>query len=182
MQQQISGLGRGGKNQLCSSTANGSKRINVRFCSSGSTHNTSQIFQPAPLMWKWRAFLHIMFFKVKTHQTYIGPVLISVNPFKQMPYFGDKEVEMYQGAVSFWAFLCFCSTKEWWKLTLRLHKCWLLACLRRWWWKTKDLSWSADFPMGWRRWCRQKSDSTMEKVWQGLHSRVCWSNDLLFSL
>ncbi|KAG5264132.1 hypothetical protein AALO_G00272500 [Alosa alosa] len=26
--------------------------------------------------------------------TYIGPVLISVNPFKQMPYFGDKEVEM----------------------------------------------------------------------------------------
>lgn len=33
-------------------------------------------------------------------QTYIGPVLISVNPFKQMPYFGDKEVEMYQGAVS----------------------------------------------------------------------------------
>uniref|UniRef100_A0A8C7UF37 Osteoclast-stimulating factor 1 n=1 Tax=Oncorhynchus mykiss TaxID=8022 RepID=A0A8C7UF37_ONCMY len=32
--------------------------------------------------------------------TYIGPVLISVNPFKQMPYFGDKEVEMYQGAVS----------------------------------------------------------------------------------
>ena len=33
-------------------------------------------------------------------QTYIGPVLISVNPFKQMPYFGDKEVELYQGAVS----------------------------------------------------------------------------------
>ena len=33
-------------------------------------------------------------------QTYIGPVLISVNPFKQMPYFGDKEVEMYQGSVS----------------------------------------------------------------------------------
>uniref|UniRef100_A0A8C5MQ87 Myosin IE n=1 Tax=Leptobrachium leishanense TaxID=445787 RepID=A0A8C5MQ87_9ANUR len=31
--------------------------------------------------------------------TYIGPVLISVNPFKQMPYFGDKEIEMYQGAV-----------------------------------------------------------------------------------
>ena len=33
-------------------------------------------------------------------QTYIGPVLISVNPFKQMPYFTDKEVDMYQGAVS----------------------------------------------------------------------------------
>uniref|UniRef100_A0A671PNJ7 Osteoclast-stimulating factor 1 n=1 Tax=Sinocyclocheilus anshuiensis TaxID=1608454 RepID=A0A671PNJ7_9TELE len=31
--------------------------------------------------------------------TYIGPVLISVNPFKQMPYFGEKEIEMYQGAV-----------------------------------------------------------------------------------
>ncbi|XP_056428430.1 unconventional myosin-Ie isoform X2 [Hyla sarda] len=33
--------------------------------------------------------------------TYIGPVLISVNPFKQMPYFGDKEVEMYQGAAPY---------------------------------------------------------------------------------
>jgi len=33
-------------------------------------------------------------------QTYIGPVLISVNPFKPMPYFSDKEVEIYQCAVS----------------------------------------------------------------------------------
>ncbi|KAK1158184.1 unconventional myosin-Ie isoform X1 [Acipenser oxyrinchus oxyrinchus] len=33
--------------------------------------------------------------------TYIGPVLISVNPFKQMPYFGEKEVEMYQGAAPY---------------------------------------------------------------------------------
>lgn len=33
-------------------------------------------------------------------QTYIGPVLISVNPFKQMPYFTEKEIEQYQGAVS----------------------------------------------------------------------------------
>ncbi|KAG7220311.1 hypothetical protein CRUP_002757, partial [Coryphaenoides rupestris] len=32
--------------------------------------------------------------------TYIGSVLISVNPFKQMPYFTDREVELYQGAVS----------------------------------------------------------------------------------
>lgn len=63
-----------------------------------------------------------MFFNIPTLQTYIGPVLISVNPFKQMPYFGDKEVEMYQGAVSFQFFGCFCSTKEWWKLTLRLQK------------------------------------------------------------
>lgn len=35
-----------------------------------------------------------------TPQTYIGPVLISVNPFKQMPYFTDREIELYQGAVS----------------------------------------------------------------------------------
>ncbi|XP_042583561.1 unconventional myosin-Ie isoform X2 [Cyprinus carpio] len=33
--------------------------------------------------------------------TYIGPVLISVNPFKQMPYFGDKEIEMYQGSAQY---------------------------------------------------------------------------------
>lgn len=32
-------------------------------------------------------------------QTYIGSVLISVNPFKQMPYFTDREIELYQGAV-----------------------------------------------------------------------------------
>jgi hypothetical protein len=34
-------------------------------------------------------------------QTYIGPVLVSVNPFQQMPYFTEKEIEMYQGAVSY---------------------------------------------------------------------------------
>ncbi|XP_066913408.1 unconventional myosin-Ie-like [Clytia hemisphaerica] len=33
--------------------------------------------------------------------TYIGPVLVSVNPFKQLPYFTDKEIEMYQGAASY---------------------------------------------------------------------------------
>ncbi|KFQ49369.1 Unconventional myosin-If, partial [Nestor notabilis] len=33
--------------------------------------------------------------------TYIGPVLISVNPFKQMPYFTEREVEMYQGAAQY---------------------------------------------------------------------------------
>ncbi|XP_056267981.1 unconventional myosin-Ie isoform X2 [Pseudoliparis swirei] len=33
--------------------------------------------------------------------TYIGHVLISINPFKQMPYFGEKEVEMYQGAAQY---------------------------------------------------------------------------------
>ena len=32
--------------------------------------------------------------------TYIGPVLISVNPFKAMSYFTEKEIEMYQGSVS----------------------------------------------------------------------------------
>ncbi|XP_014879673.1 myosin IEb isoform X4 [Poecilia latipinna] len=33
--------------------------------------------------------------------TYIGPVLISVNPFKQLPYFTEREVEMYQGAAQY---------------------------------------------------------------------------------
>ncbi|XP_068174773.1 unconventional myosin-If [Antennarius striatus] len=33
--------------------------------------------------------------------TYIGPVLISVNPFKQMPYFTDREIEVYQGAAQY---------------------------------------------------------------------------------
>ncbi|KAG8144808.1 hypothetical protein E2320_013233 [Naja naja] len=33
--------------------------------------------------------------------TYIGSVLISVNPFKQMPYFGEREIEMYQGAAQY---------------------------------------------------------------------------------
>lgn len=33
--------------------------------------------------------------------TYIGPVLVAVNPFKNLPYFGDKEVEMYQGAAHY---------------------------------------------------------------------------------
>ncbi|XP_076333523.1 LOW QUALITY PROTEIN: unconventional myosin-Ie-like [Tachypleus tridentatus] len=33
--------------------------------------------------------------------TYIGPVLISVNPFKEMPYFTDKDVELYQGAATY---------------------------------------------------------------------------------
>ncbi|XP_002738185.2 unconventional myosin-Ie-like [Saccoglossus kowalevskii] len=33
--------------------------------------------------------------------TYIGPVLVSVNPFKQLKYFTDKEVDMYQGAASY---------------------------------------------------------------------------------
>ncbi|XP_069807426.1 unconventional myosin-Ie-like [Dendropsophus ebraccatus] len=33
--------------------------------------------------------------------TYIGPVLISVNPFKQLPYFTEKEIEIYQGAAQY---------------------------------------------------------------------------------
>ncbi|VDD93459.1 unnamed protein product [Enterobius vermicularis] len=33
--------------------------------------------------------------------TYIGPVLISVNPFKEMPYFTEKEMEIYQGAAQY---------------------------------------------------------------------------------
>ncbi|CAB3366602.1 Hypothetical predicted protein [Cloeon dipterum] len=33
--------------------------------------------------------------------TCIGPVLVSVNPFKQMPYFGEKEIQLYQGAAPY---------------------------------------------------------------------------------
>ena len=33
-------------------------------------------------------------------QTYIGPVLISVNPFKMLPIYTNKEIDQYQGAVS----------------------------------------------------------------------------------
>ncbi|XP_029466790.1 LOW QUALITY PROTEIN: unconventional myosin-If [Rhinatrema bivittatum] len=33
--------------------------------------------------------------------TYIGSVLISVNPFKLMPYFTDREIELYQGAAQY---------------------------------------------------------------------------------
>lgn len=40
-----------------------------------------------------------MKWSLNCYQTCIGPVLVSVNPFKQMPYFGEKEVEIYQGAV-----------------------------------------------------------------------------------
>mmetsp|Transcript_32792 Transcript_32792/g.99144 ORF Transcript_32792/g.99144 Transcript_32792/m.99144 type:complete len:771 (+) Transcript_32792:91-2403(+) len=33
--------------------------------------------------------------------TYIGPVLISVNPYKKMPYFTEKELDQYQGAAAY---------------------------------------------------------------------------------
>ncbi|TKR94098.1 hypothetical protein L596_008431 [Steinernema carpocapsae] len=33
--------------------------------------------------------------------TYIGPVLISVNPFKEMTYFTEKDMELYQGAAQY---------------------------------------------------------------------------------
>uniref|UniRef100_A0A8C5R4E2 Myosin IE n=1 Tax=Leptobrachium leishanense TaxID=445787 RepID=A0A8C5R4E2_9ANUR len=33
--------------------------------------------------------------------TYIGSVLISVNPFKQLPYFTDREIDLYQGAAQY---------------------------------------------------------------------------------
>ncbi|CAG9540438.1 unnamed protein product [Cercopithifilaria johnstoni] len=33
--------------------------------------------------------------------TYIGPVLIAVNPFKDMLYFTEKEMELYQGAAQY---------------------------------------------------------------------------------
>jgi hypothetical protein len=43
--------------------------------------------------------LYIYIYFLTLAQTCIGPVLVSINPFKQMPYFGEKEVEIYQGAV-----------------------------------------------------------------------------------
>uniref|UniRef100_A0A8C5NVX7 Myosin IF n=1 Tax=Jaculus jaculus TaxID=51337 RepID=A0A8C5NVX7_JACJA len=33
--------------------------------------------------------------------TYIGSVLISINPFKQMPYFTNHEIDLYQGAAQY---------------------------------------------------------------------------------
>lgn len=33
--------------------------------------------------------------------TYIGPVLVSVNPFKNLPIYTDKEVDQYQGAAQY---------------------------------------------------------------------------------
>ncbi|KAI8789436.1 unconventional myosin-Ie-like isoform X1 [Biomphalaria glabrata] len=33
--------------------------------------------------------------------TYIGPVLVSVNPFKNINIYGDKEIEIYQGAAQY---------------------------------------------------------------------------------
>ncbi|ESN91739.1 hypothetical protein HELRODRAFT_165806 [Helobdella robusta] len=33
--------------------------------------------------------------------TYIGPVLISVNPFKNLPIYSDKEIDQYRGAASY---------------------------------------------------------------------------------
>ena len=49
-------------------------------------------------------FVSFRFSKIHNHQsfqTYIGPVLISVNPFKQMPYFTEKEMDQYQGAAQY---------------------------------------------------------------------------------
>jgi myosin-1 len=43
--------------------------------------------------------INIFYYAKPNMQTYIGPVLVSVNPFKTMPYFTDKEIELYQGAV-----------------------------------------------------------------------------------
>ncbi len=31
--------------------------------------------------------------------TYIGPVLIAVNPYKSLPYFTEKEIDLYHGSV-----------------------------------------------------------------------------------
>lgn len=88
-----------------------------------------------------------------TAQTYIGPVLISVNPFKQMPYFTDREIELYQGAVSKKNFSLKCMAHiVWYPTSLRsplislpIHICrpsmrirptsmpWLITCTEIWW-------------------------------------------------
>jgi hypothetical protein len=34
-------------------------------------------------------------------QTYIGPVLVSLNPFKALNIYTEKEIDQYQGAVSY---------------------------------------------------------------------------------
>lgn len=48
-----------------------------------------------------------------------------MNPFKQMPYFGEKEIEMYQGAVS----KAVCSELQYWQ-GYKYYPTWLLRkCL-----------------------------------------------------
>ena len=44
-------------------------------------------------------FFLFSFLFIWNEKTYIGPILIAVNPFKSLPYFTDKEVEMYCGCV-----------------------------------------------------------------------------------
>lgn len=100
------------------------------------------------LFFLWFVCLHFMIFNVKPHQTYIGPVLISINPFKQMPYFGEKEVEMYQGAVSrilydLWTHFKMASVV--WKIETRKthsHTVKTLMCLGVTVWRTKALKWT----------------------------------------
>ena len=53
-------------------------------------------------------YIYVMFvlskFSLKlkiTFKTYIGPVLIAVNPYKDLPYFSDEEIQKYKGAVIF---------------------------------------------------------------------------------
>lgn len=88
-------------------------------------------------------FLRIMFLNIKPLQTYIGPVLISINPFKQMPYFGDKEVEMYQGAVSFRGGVVFLFHER----IVETHP----QAAKNKGLELKWARWSEDFPVGWRR-------------------------------
>ncbi|TFK00809.1 fasciculation and elongation protein zeta-1 [Platysternon megacephalum] len=67
------------------------------------THNWGPIFKSAQL--PLRHLTYVARFPKEplrvSAQTYIGSVLISVNPFKQMPYFTDREVELYQGAAQY---------------------------------------------------------------------------------
>lgn len=69
-------------------------------------------------------------------QTYIGPVLISVNPFKGLPIYTQKEIDMYQMAVSILTIVLVCNVKFSDVNDLHLHNCHgktvtttLLACM-----------------------------------------------------
>lgn len=53
-------------------------------------------------------------------QTYIGPVLVSVNPFKQLNIYTNREIEIYQGAVGFVI------------VSVVLEKLWVRVCARAW--------------------------------------------------
>lgn len=53
--------------------------------------------------------------------TYIGPVLVAINPFKLMPYFTEKEIEQYQYAVSYLPLLLYNTGLQTLTFSAKLH-------------------------------------------------------------